>query len=49
VKSATGGAAGQGRNSTAVPGNAKASYRIVITGGKVAELTLQLNDQDCYE
>jgi hypothetical protein len=32
-----------------VPGNPKANYRIGVIGNKVDELTLQLNDQDCYE
>ncbi|BCJ70966.1 hypothetical protein CS0771_05100 [Catellatospora sp. IY07-71] len=42
-------AADHGRGHADVPGNAKASYRIAITDGKVAELSLQLKNQDCYE
>ena len=37
------------RGSADVPGNSKAEYRIVIEGGKVTELTLQYDKQDCYE
>jgi hypothetical protein len=49
LKSYTGTTARTGRNSAKVPGNAAASYRVVISGGKVSELTLQLSNQDCYE
>ncbi|WP_433376762.1 hypothetical protein ACQPZX_08460 [Actinoplanes sp. CA-142083] len=39
----------EGRGYAAVPGNDKATYRIVINKGKVVELTLQYKNQDCYE
>jgi len=38
-----------GRGQVAVPGNSKAVYRIVTIDGKVTELALQDENQDCYE
>jgi hypothetical protein len=38
-----------GRGGVAVPGNPQAHYRISLQAGKVAELSLDANDQDCYE
>ncbi|PKQ31802.1 MAG: hypothetical protein CVT62_08240 [Actinobacteria bacterium HGW-Actinobacteria-2] len=38
----------EGRGYVEMPGG-KASYRIVVTDGKVAELSLDSVDQDCYE
>ena len=32
-----------------VPGNTKATYRIVVEHNKVSEITLQDNNQNCYE
>jgi hypothetical protein len=40
---------GDGRGYARVPGNSKATYRIVTAGSRVAELTLQLKSQNCYE
>ncbi|MCU7729834.1 hypothetical protein ODJ79_39480 [Actinoplanes sp. KI2] len=39
----------EGRGYVTVPGNSKADYRIVTRDGKVTELTLQYQKQDCYE
>jgi hypothetical protein len=38
-----------GRIAVPVPGNSKAVYRIAFADGKVAQLTLQYANQDCYE
>ncbi|WP_410810399.1 hypothetical protein [Micromonospora sp. 067-2] len=38
-----------GRGNVKVPGNSKASYRIVTRKGVVTELTLQFTNQNCYE
>jgi hypothetical protein len=38
-----------GRGLANAPGNSKAHYRVVIDGGKVTELSLQLREQGCYE
>lgn len=38
-----------GRGGVAVPGNSDAHYRIVVSDGKIVELSLDSNDQDCYE
>jgi hypothetical protein len=38
-----------GRGWAKVPGNPNAHYRIVVAGGKVVELSLDDNHQDCYE
>jgi hypothetical protein len=38
-----------GRGSAPVPGNAHASYRIIMNSGKVSELSLDSDKQDCYE
>lgn len=38
-----------GRGYADVPGNSKAAYRFMMKKGKVTELTLQYNKQDCYE
>ena len=38
-----------GRGGAGVPGNSKASYRIQTAKGKVIELTLQYNNENCYE
>jgi len=32
-----------------VPGNPDAAYRIGVSHGKVSSITIQLNNQDCYE
>jgi hypothetical protein len=39
----------EGRGYVTVPGNSKATYRILTQAGKVAEITLQYKNQDCYE
>lgn len=39
----------EGRGYVRVPGNDKAAYRIEVGGGKVTQLSLQLDNQDCYE
>jgi hypothetical protein len=38
-----------GRGAVAVPGNSHAHYRIVVQDAKVIQLSLDSNDQDCYE
>jgi hypothetical protein len=38
-----------GRGRAKVPGNPNAHYRIVISDMKVIQLSLDANDQDCYE
>jgi hypothetical protein len=38
-----------GRGGAPVPGNAHAGYRIVVLNGKVVELSLDSDKQDCYE
>jgi hypothetical protein len=38
-----------GRGGVKVPGNGDAHYRIVVNGAKVVELSLDANNQDCYE
>jgi hypothetical protein len=38
-----------GRGGVAVPGNPNAHYRIVVSNQKVVQLSLDANDQDCYE
>ncbi len=38
-----------GRGGVAVPGNPNAHYRIVVVDHKVVELSLDSNQQDCYE
>jgi hypothetical protein len=38
-----------GRGGAPVPGNPKAHYRIVVSEHKVIELSLDGDDQDCYE
>lgn len=38
-----------GRGGVAVPGNPDAHYRIVIVDGKVFQLSLDANNQACYE
>ncbi|MEU7907394.1 hypothetical protein [Actinoplanes sp. NPDC049118] len=43
------GLEGTGRGAVPVPGNPKAVYRIVASNSMVVELTLQYNDQGCYE
>jgi hypothetical protein len=38
-----------GRGGVPVPGNPQAHFRIVILGGHVVQLSLDANNQDCYE
>ena len=38
-----------GRASVLAPGNANAHYRIVVANSKVTEISLDSNQQDCYE
>lgn len=39
----------EGRGRIQVPGNPEAHYRIVVTGGRVVELSIDSDRQDCYE
>ncbi len=39
----------EGRGSVVVPGNPEAHYRISVKDGRVVELSLDSNQQDCYE
>jgi hypothetical protein len=38
-----------GRGPATVPGNPNAHYRIVVSNAKIVQLSLDSNDQDCYE
>lgn len=39
----------EGRGWVDVPGNPEAHYRIVVNEGRIVELSLDSNQQDCYE